>query len=283
LGLLDAPMGSMSGYEMRRQDKSDPQVHVVPVVTISFEMGDPAQTIESGAHVLTSKPGGEIEHDDLFARGRSALCMKLPSNKVDSADQVIFALAAAVEAKDSQTEHHTQRVAEAARHVGRRLCLPEVELDALHRGGMIHDIGKIGVDDAILRKPSPLDAYEELKMRAHPVIGANIVKPLPSASDIIPIIRHHHEWFDGRGYPDGLRGLEIPLLARIVAVCDAYDSLVNDRPYRSRCSAVDAIQILLADCGRQWDSRLVTLFVDELPAIRELTTRCNDIRPALSI
>jgi HD-GYP domain-containing protein (c-di-GMP phosphodiesterase class II) len=98
------------------------------------------------------------------------------------------------------------------------------------------------------------------------------VKPLPSASDIIPIIRHHHEWFDGRGYPDGLRGLEIPLLARIVAVCDAYDSLVSDRPYRSRCSAVDAIRILLADGGRQWDSRLVILFVDELPAIRELTS-----------
>lgn len=108
-------------------------------------------------------------------------------------------------------------------------------------------------------------------MRAHPVIGANIVRPLRSGSDLIPIIRHHHEWFDGRGYPDGLRGDDIPLLARIVSICDAYDALVNDRPYRPSRSVDEAIQILMGGAGRQWDPRLVELFVAELPTIQRLS------------
>jgi putative two-component system response regulator len=110
-----------------------------------------------------------------------------------------------------------------------------------------------------------------MKMRMHPLIGAEIVKPLRSGTDVLPIIRHHHEWFDGRGYPDGLRGTDIPLLARIVAVCDAYDSMINERPYRARRSSEEAIQILTGGAGRQWDPQLVSLFVSELPAIRGLT------------
>jgi putative two-component system response regulator len=236
-------------------------------ITSLNDTGDQVKALQLGGDDFISRP---LEQVELVARVPYTLRLTSVYDKLDSAEQVTFALAAAMEAKDSQTERHTQRVAEAARHIGRRLCLPPVDLDALHRGGMIHDIGKIGVDDAILRKPRPLDPDELVKMRAHPLIGANIVKRLPFAADIIPIIRHHHERFDGRGYPDGLRGQEIPLHARIVAVCDAYDSLVSDRPYRASCSVVEAIQILLADGGRHWDSRLVTLFVDELPAIREL-------------
>jgi putative two-component system response regulator len=108
-------------------------------------------------------------------------------------------------------------------------------------------------------------------MRAHPLIGARIVQPLRSGTDIIPIIRHHHEWFDGHGYPDGLREQQIPIHARIVAVCDAYDSLVSDRPYRPRRSVDEAIQILVGGAGRQWDPGLVSLFVAELPTICGLT------------
>jgi putative two-component system response regulator len=162
-----------------------------------------------------------------------------------------------------------------ARHIGQRLGLAEAEVEALYRGGLIHDIGKIGIDDAILRKPGPLDPEELVKMRAHPAIGAEIVGSLRSGSDILPIIRHHHERFDGNGYPDGLRGEEIPLLARIVAICDAYDSLVNDRPYRRSTSSAESIEILVHDAGLHWDPQILKLFVAELPAIRDLTGVAN--------
>jgi len=192
--------------------------------------------------------------------------MNLPV-RVDS-EHVIFALAAAAEAKDAYTETHTQRVANTAVHLGTGLGLQESDLVALYRGGLIHDIGKIGVPDAILRKPGPLNAEEERQMRAHPVIGESIVRPLPSVADTLAIIRHHHERFDGGGYPDGLCGHKIPLLARIVSVCDAYDALASDRPYRARRNPEEAIEALMRGAGQQWDRELVSLLLSELPAIR---------------
>jgi putative two-component system response regulator len=270
LVLLDVQMPGMDGYQVCERIKSDPKLRLVPVVMITAlnDTADRVQALESGADDFMSKP---VERMELIARVKSALRLKLVHDNLDSAEQVIFALAAAVEAKDAYTERHTSRVAEAARHLGVRLGLPEVDLGALFRGGLIHDIGKIGVDDAILRKPGPLTSDELLKMRAHPLIGARIVRPLRTGSDVLPIIRHHHEWFDGRGYPDGLRGGEIPLAARIVAICDAYDALVHDRPYRGGRSVDEAVQILEAGAGRQWDPQLVSLFLAELPVIRELT------------
>jgi putative two-component system response regulator len=151
-----------------------------------------------------------------------------------------------------------------------RLGLPEEDLDALYRGGIIHDIGKIGVPDAVLLKPGPLDANEMMLMRAHPEIGENIVRPLRTGSDLLPIIRHHHEAYDGRGYPDGLVGTAIPLLARIVAVCDAFDALTNTRPYRKALSEREAIAILTGGAGRQWDPQLVSLLAGEIPALHRL-------------
>jgi HD-GYP domain-containing protein (c-di-GMP phosphodiesterase class II) len=192
--------------------------------------------------------------------------MRLPVNL--SSEQVIIALAAAAEAKDAYTESHPQRVANTALHLGSRLGFQESDLIALYRGGLIHDIGKIAVPDAILRKPGPLNAEEERQMRAHPIIGESIVRPLPSAADILPIIRHHHERFDGGGYPDGLSGHRIPLLARIVSVCDAYDALASDRPYRAKRNSEEAIETLMRGAGQQWDRELVSLLLSELPAIR---------------
>ena len=183
-------------------------------------------------------------------------------------DRNLFALAAAAEAKDAYTERHAERVADAALRLGTRMGLHEADLVALYRGGLIHDIGKLGVPDAILLKPGPLNAEEERQMRAHPVIGESIVKRLPSAADVLPIIRNHHERFDGGGYPDGLCGHKIPLLARIVAVCDAYDVLAIDRPYRPRLNSEEASDTLMRGAGQQWDRELVSLLLSELPTIR---------------
>jgi len=183
---------------------------------------------------------------------------------------VIFSLATAVEAKDSFTERHTQRVGESARLLGQCLGLSDQTLETLYRGGMIHDIGKIGVSDSILHKPGPLDPVELPQMQAHVEIGESIVKPLRSTSGLLPIIRHHHERFDGLGYPDHLRAREIPRAARIVSVCDAFDALVDDRPDRMRRWSEEALAVLRAGAGTQWDPETVELLASELPAIQHL-------------
>jgi putative two-component system response regulator len=269
LVLLDVQMPGVDGYEVCRRIKAMPRGRLLPVVMITAlnRTNDRVAALEAGADDFMTKP---VERVELAARVRSALRLKALYNTLDSAEQVIFSLAAAVEAKDPFTERHTQRVAETARHVGRRLGLPEFALDALYRGGIIHDIGKIGVPDAVLLKPGPLDANELVLMRAHPEIGENIVRPLHTGSDLLPIVRHHHEAFDGHGYPDRLRGTAIPLLARIVAVCDAFDALTNDRPYRPRLSEREALAILTGGAGRQWDPNIVSLLTGEIPAIHRL-------------
>ena len=180
---------------------------------------------------------------------------------VDSAEEAIHALAAAVEARDPYTQAHTRRVAESARRIGRAMYLSTEEQEALYRGGMVHDVGKIGVPDEILLKPGALDHEERVRMNLHPLIGESIVAPLRSGIELRPMVRHHHEHYDGTGYPDRLASDEIPLLARILSVCDAYDALVSDRPYRDRVSPDEAIRILLAGAGRQWDPEVVHFVV----------------------
>jgi len=267
--LLDIQMPGMDGYEVCRHIRSMPRMRLLPVIMVTgrTQTEDRVRALEAGADDFMTKPFERIE---LVARVRSSLRMKSLYNTLDSAEQVIFALAAAVEAKDSSTERHTRRVAESARHLGTRLGLPEPALDALYRGGIIHDIGKIGVSESILLKCGPLDKGEQHLMREHPEIGANIVAPLQTGPSLQPIIRHHHERFDGRGYPDGLSGDEIPLLARIMSICDAFDALINDRPYRNRVSIDQAIATLRAGAGTQWDPELVELFVRELPVIEHM-------------
>jgi putative two-component system response regulator len=267
--LLDVQMPGMDGYEVCRRIKANSAHRLIPVVMITAldRTDDRVKALDAGADDFMSKP---VERAELVARVRSALRLKSVYDSLDSAEQVIFALAAAVEAKDPFTGKHTHRVAESARHLGTLLGLPEPDLDALSRGGIIHDIGKIGVPDAILLKPASLDRDELVRMRAHPIIGERIVRPLRSGARLLPIIRHHHERFDGDGYPDGLRGLEIPQLARILAVCDAFDALVNDRPYRSGRRVDDALAILADGAGTQWDPEVVGLLQSEMPALRAL-------------
>jgi putative two-component system response regulator len=269
LVLLDVQMPDMDGYEVCRRIKSMPRGRLVPVVMITAlnEAHDRISALEAGADDFMSKP---VERAELVARVRSALRLKALYNTLDSAEQVIFSLAAAVEAKDAFTERHTQRVGESARYLGRRIGLPEFALDALYRGGVIHDIGKIGVPDSILLKPGPLNEAETARMREHVAIGEAIVRPLQSAASLLPIIRHHHERYDGRGYPEGLRGRAIPRLARIVALCDSFDALVNDRPYRARLSTEEAVARLHAGAGAQWDPEMVEIFTGEIPSIQRL-------------
>jgi len=182
---------------------------------------------------------------------------------------VVAALARAVEAKDAYTQGHQQRLERYAIAIGAQLGLAGRALFLLRYGAVLHDVGKIGVDDAILRKLAPLTAAEYRLMQQHPIIGERIVQPLHLGYAIGPIVRHHHERWDGRGYPDGLAGESIALGARIVAVADAFDAMTTRRPYNRVRSVREAAEIMRAGAGRAWDPHVVAVFLEWLRSVPE--------------
>jgi putative nucleotidyltransferase with HDIG domain len=175
--------------------------------------------------------------------------------------QSLLGLANALEAKDVYTRGHSERVGAMSRRLAIVLGLSPAEAEVVARAGLLHDIGKIGIPEAVLRKTGPLSADEWVLMRRHPVIGAQIVAPFEFFTAGAVIIRHHHERVDGSGYPDGLTGNAIPLGARIVAVADVFDALTSDRPYRPAMTAEDALAHLMAQAGRGLDEEIVGAFI----------------------
>jgi putative two-component system response regulator len=222
------------------------------------DMPSRVAALEAGADDFLSRP---LEQNELVARARSLLHLKALRDQLEDARQVIFALAKAAEAKDCFTLEHAERVADSASELARRIQLPPDVIQQIHVGALIHDVGKLAVPDHILNKPGALTQGEFDLVKTHTLVGAEIVSPLSSQGHLVAIVRNHHERFDGRGYPDGLAGPQIPLAARIVAVCDAYDAMVNQRPYRPAIPHTTAIEELLAGRGRQWDPELVDAFV----------------------
>ncbi|RLD16387.1 MAG: hypothetical protein DRI22_01315, partial [Caldiserica bacterium] len=176
----------------------------------------------------------------------------------------IKALAHALEARDPYYQGHSERVARYSVEIARKMGLPQEQVENVRRAALIHDIGKIGVPDTILLKPSSLTKQEWEKIREHPKIGEEIVKPIDFLQNISPIIRSHHERWDGLGYPDGLKGEEIPMGARIIAVADSYDSMTSSRPYREALSREGALEELKREKGRQFDPHLVDIFLEIL-------------------
>jgi putative two-component system response regulator len=191
--------------------------------------------------------------------------MKYLIDALDSAESAFLALALTIEARDPMTNGHCERLAKHAVRVGQAIGLPDEDLDALHRGGYLHDVGKVGIPDSVLLKPGPLTAEEFTLMKRHPDIGDKLCAPLQSLKRVRPIVRFHHERLDGSGYPLGLRGDEVPLLAQIVGVVDVFDALTSCRPYRGPWSPEDAAQYLLAEvaAGRFSDVH-VAAFLDTL-------------------
>ena len=178
----------------------------------------------------------------------------------------VRSLAAAVDAKDPYTRGHSDRVASYARAIAERLGLSHEQCTALEMAAYLHDIGKIGIGEEILRKPGALSDEEMAVMRHHPLIGASILRPVALPWPIAPVVRHHHERFDGTGYPAGLSGEEIPMLARILTVADAYEAMTSDRPYRARRATHEAIEELRRCASLQFDPRAVEALIEELEA-----------------
>jgi putative two-component system response regulator len=258
--LLDVMMPGRSGYELCAKLKSDPATRLVPVVIITglTEREDRVHGIEAGADEFLSKP---IYPEELFARVRSLLKLKEFTDELENVENVLFALALSVEARDPYTEGHCDRLSRYSADLGRHLGLDEDSIVALRRGGTLHDLGKIVIPDEILKKGSHLTPEEWKMMRQHPITGENICRPLRSLRKTLPIIRSHHEHWDGSGYPDGLRGEDIPLLARVLQVVDVYDALRTTRPYKPALAHEEAHQTMLREAERGlWDARLVREF-----------------------
>jgi putative nucleotidyltransferase with HDIG domain len=173
----------------------------------------------------------------------------------------LTALARAIDAKSPWTAGHSERVTKVAVEIGRAMGLPQRELTILHRGGLVHDIGKIGTPPEILDKAGKLSAEELQVMRDHVRLGARILEPIPALAEAIPIVLEHHEWFNGSGYPAGLRGEQISLHARIFAVADCFDALVSDRPYRAGLPRAQVIEIIQQGSGRQYDPEVIEAFL----------------------
>ena len=255
--LLDVIMPGKSGYELCHELKEDPFTRLIPVVMITglTEREDKIRGIEAGADDFLNKP---IFPEELFARVRSLLKLKEFTDELESVEAVLFTLALGVEARDPYTEGHCERLSRYASDLGRHLGLSDEQVTALRRGGVLHDLGKISIPDDILKKGSNLTPDEWRIMKQHPVIGENICKPMKSMRLVLPIIRNHHEHWNGSGYPDGLCGQEVPLLARILQVVDVYDALRTVRPYKTAIGHEDAERIMHEEArAGLWDQELV--------------------------
>jgi putative two-component system response regulator len=260
LVLLDVGLPGLSGLDVCRRLRADPRTVALPIILVTGQVTslDVVAGLDAGADDFVRKPYDQAE---LMARVRSVLRLAHATAEVVGAHGVIAALANAVEAKDSTTEEHCQRLAGLAHELGMKVGLQPAALKGLIFGALLHDIGKIGISDAILKKPDPLTPEERRTMRLHPIIGERICEPLATATQFAPIIRHHHERWDGRGYPDGLRAEAIPVGARIVGLVDAYDAIIHDRPYRPARDIHSAMAEIRREAGGQFDPELVRLFL----------------------
>ncbi len=258
--LLDVILPGRSGYELCRELKEDPFTRLIPIVMITglTERGDRIRGIEAGADDFLNKP---IFPEELFARVHSLLKLKEFTDELEHVEEVLFTLALGVEARDPYTEGHCDRLSRYASDLGRHLKLDEESVTALRRGGVLHDLGKISIPDEVLRKGSNLTSEEWEIMKQHPIIGENICKPLKSLRRVLPIIRSHHEHWNGSGYPDGLRAHDIPLLARILQVVDVYDALRTARPYKPALDHDESRRTMEEEArAGLWDRKLVHEF-----------------------
>jgi putative two-component system response regulator len=269
LVLMDVMMPHLNGFDACRTIKQDLSTRLIPVV-LATSLDDTASRlsgIEAGADDFISKP---FNAPELRARVRSLLRLKRYTDDLDCADAVIVSLALTVEARDSTTDGHCQRLARYACGLGRALHLEESDIRALARGGFLHDVGKVGIADSVLLKRGPLTFDEYAQMKRHTIIGDQLCGELRSLRHVRPIVRHHHERLDGSGYPDGLRGEAVPLLPQIMGIVDVFDALTTERPYKKALPFAKAAEELNGEVARGWrNPELVAMFLDHVDVAAE--------------
>lgn len=251
LVLMDVTMPRVDGFEACRMLKQRAATRLVPVVLITalHDADHRIRAIDAGADDFLSKPFNGLE---LRARVRSLIRLKRYTDELDTAEAVIVSLALTIEARDRYTEGHCQRLADYASALGRHLQLSEDDVSALARGAYLHDIGKIGIPDAVLLKAGRLTPDEYELMKQHTIIGDRLCGEMRLLHRVRPIVRHHHERLNGTGYPDGLRGDAIPLVAQITGIVDVFDAVTTARPYKPAATRERAYEELLGEAACGW-------------------------------
>jgi len=271
--LMDIMMPRMDGISATQKIRQELHETFLPIimVTVVGESKQIVKSMEAGADDYVTKPFVPTE---LRARLRTAVDRKRLTDRLDSTESVLFALARMVEARDQETGNHCDRLAHYGVLFGQELELDYASLEALRKGGVMHDIGKLGIPDSILLKKGKLDDREWQVMKQHTLIGAHLTEPLRTMGKTADIIRCHHERWDGSGYPMGLSGDEIPLLARVFQIVDIFDALSSERPYKPAFERDKVISIMREETtAGYWDPHLMEKFLtllQERPAAFEL-------------
>ncbi|MGJ3250766.1 MAG: response regulator [Elainellaceae cyanobacterium] len=249
--LLDVMMPGMDGFEVCRRLKQDEQTRFIPIIFVTALNDRRARLrgIEAGGDDFLTKPFDQLE---LSARVKSLIRQKRLNEDLDHAEKVLFSIARIVESRDPNTGDHCERLIARSRIFGEFLGLSRNEIRDLVWGSYLHDIGKVGIPDAVLLKQGKLTPDEWSIMQQHVLIGERICQPLRTMRGAIPIIRHHHERWDGSGYPDGLVGQDIPRLAQVFQMIDIYDALTSERPYKKALSPTESLTIMSEETAKGW-------------------------------
>jgi putative two-component system response regulator len=270
--LLDVVIPGGDGFTLCRQLKRDRETRLTPLILVTG-LADRESRLkgrEAGADDFLTKP---IDGPELLARVASLVRLKRYTDDLDSAAAIITTLAAMIESRDGHSEGHCHRIANVAGAIGRALGLGVADLQALHRGGFLHDIGMLAISPALLLKPGRFEVDEFAIVKTHTIVGDDLCRNLRALQAVRPIVRHHHERLDGSGYPDGLKGDAVPLLAQIVSVVDCYDALTSTRPYQPPLSSLEALALLRKEVDRGWRQ---TAIVD---ALTEIITNIGSYPP----
>ncbi len=265
LVLIDLEAPEMGAIEFCRMVKKAGATQLLPVFVVAAtdDLESEVRAIEAGADEYFVAP---LRQQAFRARVQASLRHKAVIDSLDDSETVLFSLAQSVEDRDPSLGQHCERLSLMAAAMGVALGLPPREILVLQRGGFLHDIGKVGIPDGILFKAGPLTPDEWEIMKSHAERGERICKNMRSLEPVLPIIRSHHERWDGSGYPDGLKGEAIPLLARILQLADIYDALTTERPYKRALKSQEALRVIREEVEKGWrDPRLVELFADLLP------------------
>lgn len=247
----DVSMPRVDGYELTRRIKEDSRRWRTQVILVTSEsdLQGRVRAVNAGSNGFLAKP---FASEELLAAVNARLATKRDLDELEAPEAVILMIAGAIEGRDDVTGGHCKRLSLLSVETARRMGLDVLDVTALERAGILHDIGKISVPDSILLKPGPLTDEERAVMELHTIKGEEIVRPLSSLKRVLPIIRSHHERQDGSGYPDGLRGEEIAVTARVLQVVDVYDALRTERPYKQAMSRAGAFDLLQSEADKGW-------------------------------